>query len=89
MCGDAAHSFPPAGGFGMNTGLQDAHSLAFRLSHIIKNGLTRDQWSPILDEYWKERKSHASLNLATALKFYQNSLNIASKLGMNLKWIGF
>jgi 2-polyprenyl-6-methoxyphenol hydroxylase-like FAD-dependent oxidoreductase len=25
LVGDAAHAFPPAGGFEMNTGLQDAH----------------------------------------------------------------
>ena len=28
LLGDAAHCFPPAGGFGMNTGIQDAHNLA-------------------------------------------------------------
>jgi 2-polyprenyl-6-methoxyphenol hydroxylase-like FAD-dependent oxidoreductase len=27
LTGDAAHRFPPAGGFGMNTGLQDAHNI--------------------------------------------------------------
>lgn len=32
LVGDAAHIFPPAGGFGMNTGLQDVYSLAWRLA---------------------------------------------------------
>jgi 2-polyprenyl-6-methoxyphenol hydroxylase-like FAD-dependent oxidoreductase len=32
LVGDAAHVFPPAGGFGMNTGLQDVYSLAWRLA---------------------------------------------------------
>ena len=32
LCGDAAHRFPPAGGFGMNTGVQDAHALAWRIA---------------------------------------------------------
>ena len=32
LCGDAAHRFPPAGGFGMNTGIQDAHALAWRIA---------------------------------------------------------
>ncbi|KAK1575144.1 hypothetical protein Q3G72_003033 [Acer saccharum] len=27
LAGDAAHRFPPAGGFGMNTGIQDAHQV--------------------------------------------------------------
>ena len=32
LAGDAAHAFPPAGGFGMNTGVQDAHNLAWKLA---------------------------------------------------------
>ncbi len=29
LAGDAAHRFPPAGGFGLNTGVQAAHNLAW------------------------------------------------------------
>lgn len=36
LMGDAAHRFPPAGGFGMNTGVQDAHNLAWKLACVIK-----------------------------------------------------
>jgi hypothetical protein len=36
LMGDAAHRFPPAGGFGMNTGLQDAHNLAWKLAYVIR-----------------------------------------------------
>jgi 2-polyprenyl-6-methoxyphenol hydroxylase-like FAD-dependent oxidoreductase len=32
LVGDAAHVFPPAGGFGMNTGLQDVHNLAWKIA---------------------------------------------------------
>ncbi|KAL3817370.1 hypothetical protein ACHAXA_005005 [Cyclostephanos tholiformis] len=32
LVGDAAHAFPPAGGLGMNTGLQDAHNVAWRIA---------------------------------------------------------
>jgi 2-polyprenyl-6-methoxyphenol hydroxylase-like FAD-dependent oxidoreductase len=35
LIGDAAHAFPPAGGFGMNTGLQDAHNIAWRLALML------------------------------------------------------
>lgn len=35
LAGDSAHRFPPAGGFGMNTGLQDAHNLAWKLAHVV------------------------------------------------------
>ena len=36
LVGDAAHRFPPAGGFGMNCGLQDAHNLAWKLSYVVQ-----------------------------------------------------
>jgi len=34
LVGDSAHRFPPAGGFGMNTGLQDAHNLSWKLAYV-------------------------------------------------------
>ncbi|CAM9089927.1 unnamed protein product, partial [Ectocarpus fasciculatus] len=34
LAGDAAHQFPPAGGFGLNTGVQDAHNLAWKLAAV-------------------------------------------------------
>lgn len=39
LVGDAAHRFPPAGGFGMNTGMQDAHNLAWKLGYVV-NGIS-------------------------------------------------
>jgi 2-polyprenyl-6-methoxyphenol hydroxylase-like FAD-dependent oxidoreductase len=32
LVGDAAHAFPPSGGLGMNTGLQDVQNLAWRIA---------------------------------------------------------
>ena len=31
LAGDAAHAFPPSGGFGLNTGIGDAFCLAHKL----------------------------------------------------------
>jgi len=47
LAGDAAHRFPPAGGFGMNTGIQDAHNLAWKLA-LVLHGHANDTF---LDTY--------------------------------------
>jgi 2-polyprenyl-6-methoxyphenol hydroxylase-like FAD-dependent oxidoreductase len=36
IAGDAAHEMPVAGGFAMNTGIQDAHNLTWKLAAVIK-----------------------------------------------------
>jgi hypothetical protein len=35
LAGDAAHVIPPVGAFGMNTGIADAHNLAWKLGHVV------------------------------------------------------
>ena len=35
LAGDSAHQFPPSGGLGINTGLQDAHNLAWKLASAV------------------------------------------------------
>jgi len=36
LVGDAAHSMPPNGGFGGNTGVHDAHNLAWKLAFVLQ-----------------------------------------------------
>ena len=38
LAGDAAHRFPPSGAFGMNTAIQDAHNLAWKLAAACSRG---------------------------------------------------
>jgi 2-polyprenyl-6-methoxyphenol hydroxylase-like FAD-dependent oxidoreductase len=47
LCGDAAHVHSPAGGQGMNTGIQDAMSLAPLLDDVLRGGddASLDQWA--------------------------------------------
>jgi 2-polyprenyl-6-methoxyphenol hydroxylase-like FAD-dependent oxidoreductase len=35
LAGDAAHAMPPTGGFGGNTGVHDAHNLAWKLASVL------------------------------------------------------
>lgn len=51
LTGDAAHIHSPAGGQGMNTGLQDTYNLAWKLAFTIR-GLVKPM---ILDSYQQER----------------------------------
>lgn len=52
LAGDAAHIHSPAGGQGMNTGMQDAYNLAWKLAAVI-DGQAGDA---LLDSYHAERR---------------------------------
>jgi putative polyketide hydroxylase len=57
LAGDAAHVVPPAGAFGMNVGIQDAHNLAWKLAAVV-NGAASPR---LLDSYEPERRPIAEL----------------------------
>jgi len=52
IAGDAAHSHPPYGGYGVNTGLEDARNLGWKLAAVL------DGWAPetLLASYDEERR---------------------------------
>jgi 2,4-dichlorophenol 6-monooxygenase len=71
LAGDAAHRFPPTGGLGLNTGIQDVHGLAWKLCAV------EDGWAPesILATYATERlptaRNNADQSLRNAVKLAQ------------------
>jgi 2-polyprenyl-6-methoxyphenol hydroxylase-like FAD-dependent oxidoreductase len=56
LAGDAAHVHSPAGGQGMNTGIQDAVALAARLTAVLRDGAAEGE----LDGYEAERRPVAA-----------------------------
>ncbi|MGH3873077.1 MAG: FAD-dependent monooxygenase [Pseudonocardiaceae bacterium] len=62
LAGDAAHLFTPNGGFGMNTGVDDAANLSWKLAAAIQG------WAGprLLDSYQLERQPIAFRNTAAA-----------------------
>lgn len=66
IAGDAAHVMPPTGGFGGNTGIQDAHNLAWKLALVLKG-----KSSPsLLDTYEVERRPVGVLSVEQAYTRY-------------------
>lgn len=50
LLGDAAHIHSPAGGQGMNTGIQDAFNLGWKLAHVIHHPHTAQVLIPSYEE---------------------------------------
>src|SRR4029079_15404351 len=63
--GDAVHLFPPAGGLGYNTAVEDAVNLGWKLTAVLKG------WGgpQLLDRYETERQAIARRNTAYARGF--------------------
>lgn len=63
LAGDAAHLFTPTGGFGLNTGIEDAYNLGWKLAAVCAG------WAPdtLLDSYEAERRPVAIRNTGYAL----------------------
>jgi len=63
LAGDAAHEMPPTGGFGLNTGVQDVHNLAWKMAAVLR-GQADDA---LLDSYHAERQPLAETITRAAL----------------------
>ena len=68
LCGDSAHLFTPTGGFGMNTGIDDAANLAWKLAASVHG------WGgpSLLASYEAERKPVAIRNTNAAHRLARN-----------------
>ncbi len=66
LLGDAAHIHSPAGGQGMNTGLQDAYNLGWKLALVVQKRAA----PALLDTYEQERQPVAQRLLATTDRLF-------------------
>ncbi|GAB3935911.1 FAD-dependent monooxygenase [Mucilaginibacter myungsuensis] len=71
LIGDAAHIHSPVGGQGMNTGLQDAYNLAWKLAYVIQNKASER----ILDSYAAERMPVARQLLKTTDRAFKAAMS--------------
>ncbi|KFA72227.1 hypothetical protein S40288_07392 [Stachybotrys chartarum IBT 40288] len=83
LLGDAAHTFPPTGGLGLNTGIADAHNLAWKI-FAAENSWTTDACR-LLDSYQSERRPVA---LANAQQSYVNQRALAELVEFILSIVG-
>ena len=79
VLGDAAHRMPPAGGLGLNTAVQDAYNLCWKLAAV----LTDSAAEPLLDSYECERRPVAEQTVATAFKSWQSNATLTAALGFS------
>lgn len=77
LAGDAAHSFPPTGGLGLNSGLADVHNLAYKIA-AVHHGWANDS---ILDTYQAERRPVAQVNSTQSVKNGKQIFGLLKTLG--------
>ncbi|KAF2014634.1 FAD binding domain-containing protein [Aaosphaeria arxii CBS 175.79] len=77
LVGDAAHSFPPTGGLGLNSGLADAHNLAYKIA-AVHQGWAKDG---LLDSYDAERRQIALVASAQSVKNGKKIFSFLKALG--------
>jgi 2-polyprenyl-6-methoxyphenol hydroxylase-like FAD-dependent oxidoreductase len=73
LVGDAAHVHPPAGGQGMNTAVQDAYNLGWKLGQVLRHGAS----DALLDSYEDERLPVAGHLLEFVVQMHKDWLGKA------------
>jgi 2-polyprenyl-6-methoxyphenol hydroxylase-like FAD-dependent oxidoreductase len=80
LAGDAAHCHSPAGGQGMNTGMQDAANLSWKLAAVLKGRASES----LLDTYHEERHPVGAMVLRSSGAIIRMAM-IKSRLGRALR----
>ncbi|KOG61373.1 hypothetical protein ADK77_32330 [Streptomyces antibioticus] len=79
LLGDAAHRVPPSGGLGLNSAVQDAYNLCWKLAAVLA-GRAGDG---LLDTYSAERRPVNLNNIEASTKSVSGQVSMASALGLS------
>ena len=77
LVGDAAHRFPPTGGLGLNTGVEDVENLLWKLGAVL-HGRASDA---LLDSYEVECRPIARRNTAQSVENAMRMSEVAKAIG--------
>jgi 2,4-dichlorophenol 6-monooxygenase len=80
LVGDSAHRFPPSGGMGMNTGIQDVHNLIWKI-RAVEEGWGQPS---LLDTYGTERRPPAQSNADASMMNALKMMEVLEALGLSL-----
>ena len=78
IAGDAAHRHSPFGGLGLNTGIQDAHNLTWKLAYVLRDAAD----DHLLDSYEPERRPIGRRNVDFATTAFFGHLGVAGAFGV-------
>ncbi|MEU8938499.1 MULTISPECIES: FAD-dependent oxidoreductase [Streptomyces] len=70
LAGDAAHIHSPAGGQGLNTSIQDAYNLGWKLGAVLRGGADPS----LLDTYEEERLPNAAAMLGLTTRVHRGEV---------------
>ena len=86
LAGDAAHLNSPAGGQGMNSSIQDAHNLAWKLARAISD--PNANVDALLDSYAQERWGYIDRVVQPTTDMMERFESAPTFLRVSLVWLG-